>query len=395
MRILIVGAGMYVTGRNNTGTGTILSSIAQYSKTSQVDEVVIVARSSENEAVIKKETQRINQTIKSNLKTSFESISSALDLNSNSFNLKGRFDAAIVSIPDHLHFEYTKVLLEAGIKTLIVKPLTPTLEEGLKLREIQKRNKTYSAVEFHKRWDETNLITRQYINQGKLGQVLYYEVGYSQRISIPLETFKGWSDKTNIFQYLGVHYVDLFYFLTGYKPVRCMALGTHGVLKKSGINTWDSVHVMLEWENTKTGEIVVSNLNTNWIDPNNSSAMSDQRYKVIGTKGRLEIDQKNRGVEFVSESEGIQQLNPYFSEYMEDENGNLQFQGYGQKSINQFLVDVANLNNGSASIEDLKNKRPDILHSLVSTAVVDAVNESLNQNGTWVNVTEIEEIEWN
>ena len=72
MRILIVGAGMYVTGRNNTGTGTILSSIAQYSKTSQVDEVVIVARSSENEAVIKKETQRINQTIKSNLKTSFE-----------------------------------------------------------------------------------------------------------------------------------------------------------------------------------------------------------------------------------------------------------------------------------------------------------------------------------
>jgi hypothetical protein len=123
--------------------------------------------------------------------------------------------------------------------------------------------------------------------------------------------------------------------------------------------------------------------------------MSDQRYKVIGTKGRLEIDQKNRGVEYVSEMDGIQQLNPYFSEYMEDANGDLQFQGYGQKSINQFLLDVADLNSGNISMKSLENKRPDILSSLVSTAVVDAVNESLEQNGAWIQVQDIEEIEWN
>jgi|TARA_B110000091_G_C13814808_1_gene477113 predicted dehydrogenase len=395
MKILIVGAGMYVTGRNNSGTGTILSSIAQYSKSSIVDEVVIVARNHENASVIQTETDRINNTIDSNLKTRFEPISVANDLRSDKMDVTNRFDAAIISVPDHLHFEYAKVLLDLGIKTLIVKPLTPTLGEALELREIQKGNNTYSAVEFHKRWDGTNLITKQFINSGKLGQVLYYEVGYSQRISIPLETFKGWSDKTNIFQYLGVHYVDLFYFLTGYKPIRCMALGTDGILKQKGVNTWDSIHVMLEWENPKTGSIVVSNLNTNWIDPNISSAMSDQRYKVIGTKGRLEIDQKNRGVEYVSEMDGIQQLNPYFSEYMEDANGDLQFQGYGQKSINQFLLDVADLNSGNISMKSLENKRPDILSSLVSTAVVDAVNESLEQNGAWIQVQDIEEIEWN
>ncbi|MBD80083.1 MAG: hypothetical protein CL840_14315 [Crocinitomicaceae bacterium] len=395
MRILIIGAGMYVTGRNNTGTGTILSSIAQYSKLNEVEEVVVVARSKKNAAIIEKETNRINQTINSQLKTSYESISSSADLADEAMNVQGRFDAAIISVPDHLHFEYAKVLLELGVKTLIVKPLTPTLGEALELRDIQKQTNTYAAVEFHKRWDETNLITRQFINQGKLGQVLYYEVGYSQRISIPLETFKGWSDKTNIFQYLGVHYVDLFYFLTGYKPMRCMALGTNGVLKQKGIDTWDSVHVMLEWQNTKTGDLVVSNLNTNWIDPNVSSAMSDQRYKVIGTKGRLEIDQKNRGVEYISETDGIQQMNPYFSEYLEDANGNLQFQGYGHRSIAQFLSDVAQIESGNSTMNDFEGKRPDIQSSLVSTAVVEAVNKSLTANGAWVNVENIEEIEWN
>ena len=383
---------MYVTGRNNTGTGTILSSIAQYSKSANVEQVTVVARSQNNASVVAESVARINKTIGSNLKANYQSLASPAELTN--YLSANKFDCAIVSIPDHLHFQYTKALLDNGVKSLVVKPLTPTLNEGVELLNAQKATDTYAAVEFHKRWDETNLITRRYIQEGKLGQVLYYEVGYSQRISIPLETFKGWSDKSNIFQYLGVHYVDLFYFLTGYKPLRCSALGTNGVLREKGVESWDSVHVMLEWENPSDGSRVVSNFNTNWIDPNTSSAMSDQRYKVVGTKGRLEIDQKNRGVEFVSESEGIQQLNPYFSEYLADADGLIQFQGYGHKSIAQFLTDIVDLNNGKTTSEKLGKTRPDLLRSLVSTAVIDAVNQSLNKNGAWVNVPEIEEIKW-
>jgi predicted dehydrogenase len=394
MRILIVGAGMYVTGRHNTGTGTILSSIAQFSKKQKVSEVVIIARNPENDRVIEDVRNRINATINSELKVSYKSISGVGDITSENGFSKNDFQAAIVSIPDHLHFEYTKVLLGLGIKTLVVKPLTPTLAEAEELRQIQLHTNTYGAVEFHKRWDETNLITKRYIEEGKIGQVLYYEVGYSQKISIPLETFKGWSDKTNIFQYLGVHYVDLFYFLTGYKPLRCSAIGTNGVLKSKGIDTWDSVHVMLEWENTQSGDKIVSNFNTNWIDPTTTSAMSDQRYKVVGTKGRLEIDQKNRGVEFVSEIDGVQQMNPYFSEYLPDADGQLQFQGYGHKSIAQFLADVQNLEQGSTTRQELEKNRPDISASLVSTAVVDAVNESLKENGAWKNIAELSENRW-
>jgi len=108
--------------------------------------------------------------------------------------------------------------------------------------------------------------------------VLYFTVDYSQRISIPSATFRSWAHQTNIFQYLGVHYVDLIYFLTGATPKRLMAIGTDGTLKQQGVDTYDSVHVTLEWL-SPGGHKFVSILNISWVDANVSSALSDQKYE--------------------------------------------------------------------------------------------------------------------
>ena len=37
MKIIVIGAGMYVTGRHNSGVGTILSSLSQLSKETLID----------------------------------------------------------------------------------------------------------------------------------------------------------------------------------------------------------------------------------------------------------------------------------------------------------------------------------------------------------------------
>jgi len=389
MKILIIGAGMYVTGRNNTGPGTVLCSIAELSKSQQIDEVIVAARSAENKQHVSEAANRINNLLGTDLAVSYRRINGSADISD--LHNEYQFDSALVSIPDHLHFEYTAVCLQLSIPSLVVKPLTPTLEENKQLIQLQEKHDVYAAVEFHKRWDETNLITQRYIQEGKLGKLLYYEVGYSQKISIPLETFKSWSHLTNIFQYLGVHYVDLFYFLAeNYQPIRCSAIGTNGILKEKGLDTYDSVHVTLEWAHKLDAEDkVVSVFNTNWIDPNETSAMSDQRYKVIGTKGRMEVDQKHRGLEYVSQDEGIQHLNPYFSEFLPDENGATEYQGYGHKSISRFFKDVQDLKDGLTNREKLHKTRPDLTHSAISTAVVEAVNVSLSKNGNWINVKKL------
>jgi hypothetical protein len=39
MKIIVIGAGMYVTGRNNSGVGTVLSSLSQLSKEMKIEKV--------------------------------------------------------------------------------------------------------------------------------------------------------------------------------------------------------------------------------------------------------------------------------------------------------------------------------------------------------------------
>jgi predicted dehydrogenase len=273
--------------------------------------------------------------------------------------------------------------MRSGVSTLVVKPFTSTIQDAIEIISLQRQTGTYGAVEFHKRFDESNLYAKRALAAGALGKPLYMSVDYSQRISIPTKVFRSWIENTNIFQYLGVHYVDLAYFLLGYRPVRTFAYGTNGVLRGKGINAFDSIHVMVEWENPAGPDRFLTQFNTNWVDPECTTAMSDQRYKIVGTAGRLELDQRNRGIESVREQDGVRHINPYFSEYLPDPDGNLEFQGYGYKSIACFLGDVIALRNGAVTVEDLDRHRPTFRQSCVSTAVIDSVNRALASPGGW------------
>lgn len=387
MRVLVLGAGMYVTGRQGSGPGTILSSLAETSRSLPISEVTVAAPNPGNEEVVAEAIARINATIGTGLKAGFRRLGGDASAALTALCSETRYDCAIVSTPDHLHFGHASAILEQGLHCLVVKPLTPTLEQSRQLVRLQEARGLYGAVEFHKRFDETNLYIKKALAEGKLGKLLYFTVDYSQKISIPTITFAAWSSKTNIFQYLGVHYVDLIHFLTGFLPVRAMAVGTEGVLAQRGLSTFDSVHACVLWKNpADESDRFVSQFATNWIDPVCTSAMSDQKYKVVGTRGRIECDQKNRGVELVQEELGIQHVNPYFSDYLPDENGNLRYGGYGHTSINLFLQDVAALQQGTTTVAVLEKSRPTFRRSLVATAVVDAVNDSLSHQARWVDV---------
>lgn len=386
MKILVIGAGMYVTGRNNTGPGTILSALAEYSKKNDIEKVIVAAKSRSNESSVNDAINRINSLIGSQLKLEYVAVGES-GLTIKDLLKEEQFDCAIVSVPDHMHYSIAKEIISCGVHCLVVKPLTPTLDEAKELVDLCEKNNVYGAVELHKRYDASNLYTKKILREKQLGSPLYITVDYSQRISIPTNTFSQWVEKTNIFQYLGVHYVDLTYFLTGYLPLKLSAVGTEGVLKSNGIDTYDSIHVILQWYNPENpDEKLVSIFNTNWIDPNCTSAMSDQKYSIIGTKGRLACDQKNRGIELINEDLGIQAVNPYFSDYLEDANGNVCFQGYGNKSIQVFLDDIGELQNDKIKRSDLNAMRPSFDNALVSVAVTDAVNKSLELQGGWVDV---------
>ncbi len=385
LKVLVVGGGMFVSGKGTDSYGTILPALNELYREGIVGDVCVAVTSLKSIQELKRKLSLLRKKTGTNLRImgvprkgkNLQAYKEAISLY--------KPDCAIVVVPDHLHYKIALDLIKADIHALVVKPLAPTINEAKKLIKLVKRKNVYGAVEFHKRFDEANLKLKEMVIDGRLGDILYAHVEYSQQRSIPLKIFKNWVKQTNIFQYLGVHYVDIIYFVTGAKPIRVLGVGQKRLLRKHGINNYDSIQVLIEWGDSKNNRFISSIL-TNWIDPNTTSAISDQKIMMVGTKGRFESDQKNRGVRLITETGGIEDINPYFTQsYPSYEKGRKIFKGYGIKSVRQFCKDVLNIKNGLNKPLDFEGTRPTFKDALVSTAVIEAANKSL-RNNSWVDI---------
>ena len=377
LKILIVGGGMYVTGKGTKSYGTILPGLFKSSLLNEISEIALVVTSIKSAANAKKTFKKINNLFKTKIKFSaFPKIKNNIDEYKNiAINFKP--DAAIVCVPDHLHYEVTSFLLKLKIHCLVVKPLADNLIDAKKLNILAKKNKVLGLVEFHKRLDEANIIIRDRIKNNEIGSLLYAVIEYSQKIMIPLKVFKSWSHKSNVFQYLGVHYADLVYFITNFKPRKVTAWGQKEILKKNKIDTWDSIQVVIEWLKPDGNTFISSHI-TNWIDTNNSSAISDQKISIVGTEGKIISDQKNRGLQIINNINKIQDINPYFTTFNSiSTDPESIFFGYGIRSISNFVNCVDQIINHNKNYKSFLKNNCSFDDSLISMAIVEAVNKSL------------------
>ena len=375
MNLLIVGCGMYVTGRDESGLGTILASTMQTLGMDSNSKIIICATKTENEEVVTKSNQRLNDALGLSKSVVYRRFDGSIDGLKN-LAVNEKINVAIVATPDHLHFHQLKELMLLGIHCLCVKPLVSNVRDHQELIDIATSSDVYGAIEFHKRWDESNLYVKKALKEESVGKIHNITVDYSQRIKIPTEVFKSWVHETNIFQYLGIHYVDLIGWLSESKPIRLCCHGTYGELKNRGIDTWDSIHVWLIWQR-KNGEEFLSQFNLSWIDSNFSPALSDQRFSILGSLGRYEVDQRNRGVSSQTLDSGLQYLNPWFSELLPSLDGGLEMQGYGFRSISQFLLDAEHILRGKLTPRALIGCRPSFYDCIESTSVIEKVNYCL------------------
>lgn len=387
LNILIIGTGMYVCGRKTNGFGTILPALIDFNK--KYNNIIIwIASRSKNSS---KELINKLSILQKDMGTNF-SVNTLSDEECNEASylnilkkIKNNFSCAIVCTPDHTHFEITSELIKNNIPTLVVKPLAPTLKEVKNLISLQEKYKTYGVVEFHKRFDQSNILLKNTLLSNEIGKPLSFLVEYSQKKIVPEKIFEGWVNNTNIFQYLGIHYVDIIYYATNATPKRVMAIGQKCYLESKGIDNYDSIQCMVEWD--MDGHSFSSLFTTNWIDPDKTTAMSDQKIKVIGTKGRYEADQKYRGIKIINENIN-EEPNPDFCSFYLGDDMKKHVKGYGITSIQTFLTDVISLKNKSTNIEILERSRPTFRQSIIPTMVIEAANQSLSENGNWITIGE-------
>jgi len=386
LNILVIGSGMYTTGRGTRDFGTIMPAIFEWQRSENLIGKVIIASTNANSSIDAKKRIKEMEDL-TNIKLNVECIpKSGTDSESyiDAINQIPRPAIAVVAVPDHLHYQICKDCLIHDLFTIVVKPLTPRLDEAIDLADLAKKKNLLAYVEFHKRLDEANMIMKDRFLKGNIGTPLYSIVEYSQRKSIPSKVFSSWADKSNILQYLGIHYIDLMRFVTKARPVRVMATGQKAWLVERKIETYDSIQCLIEWEYNDNSFIQA--IHTNWIDPETSSAMSNQKIKFIGTEGRIESEQKDRGIKINIDNQCLEQPNPYFCYRYKNSDGYNEWRGYGINSFKQFFSDSYSIFFKNKEVGDYITNRPTFEEAIYSSAVIEAANKSLVLNSEWVEV---------
>ncbi len=156
----------------------------------------------------------------------------------------------VVAVPDHLHDMVVRAALEADQHVLVVKPLVPTYSQAAAVERFARQRGLLVAVEYHKRFDRRSLDARGQYRSGRLGEFRLGEARMLEPYYYRYSNFQNWFLKENSdpFTYVGCHYVDLVYFITGLRPVEVSVRGVEGRFP-NGNKGWLWSGGTVVWEN--------------------------------------------------------------------------------------------------------------------------------------------------
>lgn len=163
-------------------------------------------------------------------------------------NMKPR-QAVVVAMPDHLHYEVVMEALKNNQNVLCVKPLVLKYEQSVEIEKLAYEKGLFIGVEYHKRFDRRSLIAKRDFQLGKFGKFVMGEAKLVEPYLYRYSNFQNWftCDKTDPFTYVGCHYVDLVWFITGIRPVEVSVQGVKGAFPNGNIGyMWANGRVLYE-----------------------------------------------------------------------------------------------------------------------------------------------------
>ncbi|HOL22835.1 MAG TPA: Gfo/Idh/MocA family oxidoreductase [bacterium] len=262
---------------------------------------------------------------------------------------KEDIDGVAVATPDPFHREPVVYAANAGKHIFVEKPMDITVEGCLEMIDACKKNNVFLQVDFHKRFDPFHIKVRNDIKDGLAGKIEYGYAHMEDKIVVPRDWFPGWAPKSSPVWFLGVHMFDLIRWIIGSNGKNVYAKGRKIKLKSLGIDTYDFISTMVEFE---SGAVVTFDLS--WILPDDFESIVNQGFRLVGEKGIIECDSQDRGTRVSYEGKGIATYNPVFiSEASDRRTGKIRYSGYGIESIADFVYNLEYLSKGG-NLEGLK-----------------------------------------
>lgn len=160
-----------------------------------------------------------------------------------------RRNLAIIATPDPLHYEMVKCAMEHDQHVLAVKPLVLQYQQALEIERLAHAKGLFVGVEYHKRFDRRSLEARRSYREGRFGQFRCGEAKLVEPWYYRHSNFQSWftCENTDPFTYIGCHYVDLVWFITGLKPVEVSVQGVKGSFPNGNVGfLWSAGRVRYE-----------------------------------------------------------------------------------------------------------------------------------------------------
>jgi len=151
----------------------------------------------------------------------------------------------IVNTPNYLHYEHTKLALEAGKHVLVEKPFAATPEQAKELFELGKKNNCKVMVYQNRRWDSDFQTVKKIVQDGVLGNLIECHFRFDRyRKEISVKKFKEEPFPASGLSFdLGPHLLDQVISLFGKPLAWAKTTGTYRPDSKVD----DYLHVHLQY----------------------------------------------------------------------------------------------------------------------------------------------------
>jgi len=253
----------------------------------------------------------------------------------------------VVAVPDQLHYGVVSTALEYDQHVCCVKPLVLKHAQAEEISAKAYEQGLVIGVEYHKRFDDRSLIARRKYRDGafgdfRLGQAILHECWYYRH-----SNFQNWCtcENSDMFSYIGCHYVDLVHFITGLMPV---SVSVYGITEKypNGNDGYLWTDARVVWNN---GACLNVQNALGYPDEGPGGNVQGMRMYCQGDdRGAMIVhNDQFRGVEHTYlENPGgpgetiYAQPNPDYFQYLDVGGSGLKPVGYGYRSIENIVRNI-------------------------------------------------------
>lgn len=193
-------------------------------------------------------------------------------------------DAAYVATPDATHRAPVEILARERVAILVEKPLATTNEDAQGMLAAVQQAGVHAEVNYSNRWNPPFMAANRAIDAGEIGDVRSFNVRLNNPIASPRDRLK-WAGSTTSAWFLMSHCLDLAYWLGKKRALRVFASGHKGALAALGVDTYDWIHALVQYEDGADGVFEAA-----WILPESWPGGIEFTYRILGSKGVIDVD---------------------------------------------------------------------------------------------------------